>query len=112
VLGLGSVLLVQGVLERRFGSLVGWVMLVPIFLLCSAGIYIGRVHRFNSWDAVTQPEDLLGTIGSRLADPFGRPEAIVALLGVMGGLMVAYLVLYTFSDLRPSDRRRIDRDRR
>jgi hypothetical protein len=26
--------------------------------------------------------------------------------------MVAYLVLYTFSDLRPGDRRRIDRDRR
>ena len=110
VLGLVSVLLVQGVLARRYGSAVGWLMLPPIFLLCSTGIYLGRVHRFNSWDAVTHPQALLDTFATRLADPLPRPEAIVALLGLMGMLAVAYLVVYTISDLRLDEPRRRERD--
>ena len=100
VLGLGSILLVQGVVERRFGAAVGWLMLAPVFFLCSAGIYIGRVHRLNSWDAITSPGTLLRGFADRLADPLAQPEAIAALIGAMGLLSVAYLVLYTISDLR------------
>ena len=100
VLGLASILLVQGVVERRFGAAVGWLMLAPVFFLCSAGIYIGRVHRLNSWDAITSPGTLLRGFADRLADPLAQPEAIVALIGAMGLLTVAYLVLYTISDLR------------
>ena len=100
VLGLGSVLLVQGVIERRFGAVAGWAALVPIFALCSLGIYLGRVSRFNSWDAVTNPGRLARTLGSHLADPLARPEALVALAGATGLLVVGYLVLYTVSDLR------------
>ena len=104
VLGLASVLLVQGVVARRFGALVGWAMLAPVFLLCSAGIYIGRVHGLNSWDLITRPQSLLGLVGSRLADPLGRPELLVALAGLTAFLTIAYLVLYTISDLRPRHR--------
>ena len=109
VLGLVSILLVQGVVERRFGAAVGWLMLAPVFFLCSAGIYIGRVHRLNSWDAVTSPGTLLRGFADRLADPLAQPEAIVALVGAMGLLAVAYLVLYTVSDLRLDRGRRSDR---
>ncbi len=109
VLGLGSVLLVQGVIERRFGTLVGWIALAPIFLLCSAGIYIGRVRRLNSWDAITQPDSLLRAVAARLADPLARPETLVTLVGVTCLLVVAYLVLYTVSDLRPEHSRPSDR---
>ncbi len=76
VLGLASVLLVQGVVARRFGALVGWAMLAPVFLLCSAGIYIGRIHRLNSWDVITRPQQLVDLVAARLADPFGRPETL------------------------------------
>ena len=110
VLGLVSVLLVQGVLARRYGNLVGWLMLPPILLLCSAGIYLGRVHRFNSWDAVTHPGALLDTLAVRLSDPVPRPETIVALVGLMGMLAVAYLVVYTISDLRLDEPSRRERD--
>jgi len=109
VLGLASVLLVQGVLARRYGSAVGWLTLAPIFLLCSAGIYLGRVHRFNSWDALAHPGALFDTFAVRLADPVPRPETVVALVGLMGMLVVAYLVLYTISDLRLDEPRRRER---
>jgi uncharacterized membrane protein len=109
VLGLVSILLVQGVVEQRFGAAIGWLMLAPVFFLCSAGIYIGRVHRLNSWDAVTSPGRLLHGFSDRLADPLAQPEAIVALVGVMGFLVVSYLVLYTISDLRLEGGQRSDR---
>jgi uncharacterized membrane protein len=97
------------VIERRFGTLVGWVALAPIFLLCSAGIYIGRVRRLNSWDAITQPDSLLRAVAAHVADPIARPEMIVTLVGVTCLLVVAYLVLYTVSDLRPDRSRPPDR---
>ncbi len=103
VLGLASVLLVQAVVQRRFGTLVGWVMLLPVFLLCSAGIYLGRVHRFNSWDALTEPRSVAGMVWNRLLDPFGRPETIVAMAGFTAMLVVSYLVLYAISDLQLDD---------
>jgi uncharacterized membrane protein len=101
VLGLVSVLLVQGVVSRRFGALVGWAMLAPLFLLCSVGIYVGRVHHLNSWDVIARPQSLASLVGSRLADPLGRPELIVALAGLTGFLAISYLVLFAISDLRP-----------
>lgn len=103
VLGLGSIILVQGVVERRFGRLASWAVLPPVFLLCSAGIYLGRVQRLNSWDAITRPGSLIDTVAARLSDPFARPQTIVALVGTLVLLAVAYLVLYTVADLR-SDR--------
>ena len=44
---------------------------------------------------------MLRGFADRLADPLAQPEAIVALVGAMGLLAVAYLVLYTISDLKP-----------
>jgi uncharacterized membrane protein len=103
VLGLGSVLLVHGVVTRRFGGVAGWAMIGPVLLLCSVGMHIGRFHRLNSWDALTRPGDLLHLVGARLADPVGQPEVLIALAGLTGFLAVAYLVLYTVSNLAPSN---------
>ncbi len=101
VLGLGSLLLVQGVVARRFGALSGWLMVLPVLLLCSVGISIGRFQRLNSWDALTRPDYLAHLVGARLADPFGRPETVVVLMGLTCFLAVAYLVLYAVSSLGP-----------
>jgi uncharacterized membrane protein len=101
VLGLGSLLLVQGVVARRLGALTGWLIVGPALLLCSVGISIGRFQRLNSWDALTRPEYLAHLVGARLADPLGRPEAVAVLVGLTGFLAVAYVVLYAVSSLGP-----------
>ena len=51
-LGFASLLLVQIVVTRKAGAPVGWLVALGALFLASVGVYLGRVHRFNSWDVV------------------------------------------------------------
>src|SRR5215207_4955030 len=72
-LGLGSLLVVHHVVEARAGRVVGWAVAVSSLVLSAIGIYLGRFARFNSWDVVTDPHDLVPLVLQRLADPLGNP---------------------------------------
>ena len=105
MLGLGSLLLVQSVVSRACGELWGWLMLAPLLGLCSVGIALGRVYRFNSWDALSQPDAVLGVVVDGLADPASAARGIALLVGSTCSLAVGYLVLYAVSGLVPSRER-------
>jgi uncharacterized membrane protein len=100
LLGLCSLFLVHAVALRVLGPLLGWLMLVPVLGLCSAGVLVGRFARLNSWDVVTRPSRLPSLLASHLADPLSNHRALAALLAYTVFLAIAYLVLYTFSNLR------------
>jgi len=106
VLGLGSVLLVQAVVARSAGEVWGWLLLAPILALCSAGIVLGRVYRFNSWDVLSEPHSLLRVVTEHLADPTGSLHGFVLLGGITGCLAIAYLVLYAVTGLTAERERR------
>jgi uncharacterized membrane protein len=99
VLGLGSLLLVQSVVSRAVGTVWGWAMLLPTLVLCSAGIVLGRVYRFNSWDALSQPESILRVVGDRLADPAGSVAGLAVLAALTSALAIGYVVLYALAGL-------------
>jgi uncharacterized membrane protein len=109
MLGLGSLLLVQSVVSRAWGELWGWLMLVPVLGLCSVGIALGRVARFNSWDAVSQPDAVLGVVADKLVDPASAARGIALVGALTVSLAVGYLVLYAVAGLVP--RRETPRDR-
>ena len=68
--------------------------------LCSFGIYLGRIERWNSWDVFLDPVMLLRNIWQVIRHPLGNWEvyAVSALLSAF--LMVMYVALYFFA--RPS----------
>jgi uncharacterized membrane protein len=98
-LGFASLLLVQLVVARAGGALLGWVTALVALFFASIGVYLGRVVRLNSWDAITQPHRVWEIAQPRLADPFGNRHLIGFVIVVSGFLTLAYLGLYGMTSL-------------
>jgi uncharacterized membrane protein len=97
LLGFASLYLVQMIVRRAFGSTVAWLGVLAALGLASAGVYVGRFIRFNSWDALLHPLSVADVIQDQLTAVPVRMAA--ALLGLTAFLLVGYLVVYSFTDL-------------
>jgi uncharacterized membrane protein len=95
--GLLSLYLMQLRIRERWGARVGWLFAFVALWLTSFGIYLGRFLRFNSWDVLTNPGDLMLSIFDRVRHPFSHPRtyAFTLLLGLF--LVGAYASLVTFA---------------
>jgi uncharacterized membrane protein len=95
-----SLFLVHRVVERRRGSVVGWLFVAAVSGLTGLGVYLGRFERWNSWDLVTRPGDLLAAVVGHLLDPFAhaRTFGLSAMMAAVFG--VSYVVLFALSALR------------
>ena len=103
LLGFGSLLLVQSVVTRSLGAAWGWLMLAPALGLCAVGIVLGRVYRFNSWDALVRPGALLRTVATRATDPSALMGGAALVVALTVSLAVGYFVLYAFARPDASD---------
>jgi uncharacterized membrane protein len=75
LVGYTSLTLIHRELERRVSVAPAAFLVATVLLLCSFGIYLGRVLRWNSWDVVTHPAALLGQATSSATNPFSDPQA-------------------------------------
>ncbi len=75
VLGITSLLQVEKFLAKHIK--VKWMMPATIILitLCSYGMYLGRYKRYNSWNIITKPGELLHTMISQVAEPWEHMQA-------------------------------------
>jgi uncharacterized membrane protein len=97
LLGFGSLFLMQTVVRQWRGVVSGWAFACVALALGSVGIYLGRVLRLNSWDAVEHPS-LLPRIAHTVArDPFTYGEAIGVTVLFTVALGFAYFLLYNFA---------------
>jgi uncharacterized membrane protein len=69
IVGVLSVRQVEKILQSRWRRLNEWLFLVPLMYLNALGIFIGRYLRFNSWDVVTNPLELIKDVGYLLIHP-------------------------------------------
>jgi uncharacterized membrane protein len=93
-LGFVSLLLVQHVVTQARGAVVGWTVAFGALFSASVGVYLGRVLRFNSWDAIQQPHRIWEVAQRRLTDPFGNPELIAFVIAFCVFLALVYLGIY------------------
>jgi uncharacterized membrane protein len=99
VLGFLSLFLMQRLVARRHGWPAGWLFVFVVAALSGFGIYAGRFLRWNSWDVVFSPVDLVIDAGYWLASLPHSPRGIVIpiLFGTL--LFIAYLMLYALTHL-------------
>lgn len=64
-------------LLKRFSARRVWVAITAIFALCGYAIYLGRVLRWNTWDALFQPAALLFDVSDTFIHPLNHPQAFV-----------------------------------
>ena len=68
--------------------------------LTSAGVYLGRFLRWNSWDLLVRPGRRLAEVAPRLTDPAALTRAGAATLLLSAFLVATYAAFYALVGLR------------
>jgi uncharacterized membrane protein len=98
-LGLVSLVIVQSVVTSARGALAGWTVAAVSLVASSVGIYLGRVQRLNSWDALTRPRRILGIARAWLDDPLAHTRLMLVVAALAIFLMLAYFAVYAFTSV-------------
>jgi uncharacterized membrane protein len=102
-LGLLSIYLVQEAVLRVAGFTAAWTFALATFALCGIGVYLGRVLRWNSWDAIAAPSLVVADVLELVRDPLAHQQAWELI--VLMALFVAcgYGAFYAATRLRAVD---------
>ena len=97
LLGMVSLFLMQEIVRREFGRWVGWGFVAIVAALSSAGIYVGRFLRWNSWDIFSNPKGMAAYTLHSVQDPSLQSIGFVGLFTTF--FLFLYVTLYTFGHL-------------
>lgn len=79
-LAIRALRLMQAFMFSRFASKQAWFGMALILFLSGIGIYLGRVLRWNSWDAIFEPHHLILDALALLWSPLQHLEAWLMIL--------------------------------
>jgi len=95
MLGVVSMQLVCQRIEREFGALTGWIVVIVSVGLSGVGVVIGRFQRLNSWDLVTQPGAVATTTLDWVRSPLAYVQSTGVAISVAAYFGLAYLTLWS-----------------
>lgn len=97
LLGMVSLFLMQEIVRREFGRWMGWGFVALVTALSSAGVYVGRFLRWNSWDIFRNPSGMAQYTFERIQDPSLQSVVFIGMFGAF--FLFLYVTLYTFGHL-------------
>ncbi|MGA7192162.1 MAG: DUF1361 domain-containing protein [Anaerolineales bacterium] len=97
LLGIVSLNLMQEIIRREFGRWFGWLFVSFVACLSSAGVYVGRFIRLNSWDIFQNPSYAASNLWDWLSDPSLRSFGFIGLYTLF--FIFVYLTIYAFGHL-------------
>ncbi len=97
-LGYLSLYLVQEIVRHRAGHAASWAFVAGMLGLSSFGIYLGRFLRWNSWDVILSPGDLIED-AARMMEPATLRQVFAFSATFFAFSLVCYLIVYSFMHL-------------
>lgn len=70
-----------------------WVFITVLSFLSGLGIFLGRIYRFNSWDVLHKPTDLLKSIVRLVFHPIVYKEAWLLSISFGILILVSYIAI-------------------
>jgi uncharacterized membrane protein len=101
LLGVVSLNLMHEIVKREFGRWLGWTFVFVVAGLSSAGVYVGRFIRLNSWDIFQNPTGTAGDLWTWLQDPSLRSIGFVGLYTLF--FLFVYFTFYAFGHILQED---------
>jgi len=99
--GLFSLHLVHRIVTERLGSALGWLFVGGTSLLTGLGVALGRFQRWNSWDIVHQPGEIVADLFRHLPSQQLSYESLVSTgIGTFFGF--TYLLFWSFRHPQPT----------
>lgn len=96
ILGVVSMRLVHRRLTVEFGAVTGWLAMAATVALCAIGVVIGRFQRWNSWDLVNRPDEVVSATFDWVANPFSSVQSTGVGIAVAAFLAFAYLTMWGY----------------
>lgn len=91
-----SLMQVEGFLAKHIKPKWRLPSTLLLITLCSYGIFLGRYKRYNSWNIITQPQNIIHTFISHIAEP---REHIQAWLFTVSFAMLLTIIYFTIKKL-------------
>ncbi len=98
IIGFASLRIMQELLRKTFSAKLTNSIIYGVLLLCGFGIYLGRILRWNSWDILTHPLDILGDIAKRILFPIQHIHTWVFTIGFGGFLIITYHLIHYYQE--------------
>jgi len=97
LLGIISLYEIHLFIAKQWSRWAGWLVVTISIFLSGLGVYIGRFLRWNSWDIIAQPFELIYDLWSILIEPqsFNGSGSIVLFAAFF---LLSYLTFFSFSE--------------
>jgi uncharacterized membrane protein len=94
LLGVFSLFMMHDIVRRILGRLAGWFFVISVSMLSGLGIYIGRFLRWNSWDILFRPLELLKELIQYALNPGMQSIMFISVFSTF--FIFIYITLYAF----------------
>jgi uncharacterized membrane protein len=103
-LAVASLKTMHELVKTYLGWVIGWLFSGAALGLGGLGLYLGRFSRWNSWDLLSQPQEILFDIARRLANPLDNLRFFGFTLMFTAILLVCYLTFISLQHVQAPDK--------
>ena len=99
--GISSLLILKEIYEDKFNNLIGFIFTYGAIFLSGFGIYIGRVLRWNTWDIIHHPIDVISDLSHIFFHPIVNQKIWIVSLSFSITVYVFYFLISSFTNVKP-----------